>query len=96
MPTPKKKTAKPAKKTTTKKTKKKVTKHGSKQITKDMAILDILQKHPETAEVFLSYGIHCIGCIAAAYETLEQGLEMHGIEVNGFTKKLNEMVGKAK
>ncbi|MBU2616828.1 MAG: DUF1858 domain-containing protein, partial [Nanoarchaeota archaeon] len=50
------------------------------KITKDMIIKDILDKHPEAAEVFMKYGLRCVGCPSAAHETLENGLKIHGMD----------------
>jgi hydrid cluster protein-associated redox disulfide domain len=30
-------------------------------ITKDMSITDVVDKYPETAEVFQEFGMHCFG-----------------------------------
>lgn len=34
-------------------------------ITKNDIIGDVLDKHPETAQLFLSIGMHCLGCPAS-------------------------------
>ncbi|MAE42534.1 disulfide oxidoreductase [Candidatus Woesearchaeota archaeon] len=69
------------------------------KITKDMIIGEILQKNPETSEVFMELGIHCIGCHGGAFESLEDGLKAHGKtdkDVEEAVKKMNEIVGKKK
>jgi hybrid cluster-associated redox disulfide protein len=66
------------------------------KITKDMSIMEIVQKHPETTDVFMKHGLHCIGCAAARFETLEQGAEAHGIDVEKFVKDLNAALKKEK
>ena len=38
-----------------------------------MSIAEIVTKYPETLEVFMEHGLHCIGCVAAQFENLEQG-----------------------
>lgn len=58
-----------------------------------MLIGEVISKHPEVAEIFLEEGIFCIGCGAANYETIEQGLKVHGKseeEIKNFVKKLNK------
>lgn len=42
------------------------------QITKDTIIGDILDIAPETAPIFLSIGMHCLGCPSSRGETVEQ------------------------
>ena len=59
-------------------------------ITKDMGIMDIVQKYPQTVEVFIKSGMHCLGCAAARFENLEQGCQAHGIDVDKLVKELNE------
>lgn len=65
-----------------------------KKITKDMRIDEILKKYPETAEVFVKNGIHCVGCIAANFESIEQGAIAHGITPEELVEELNEVVEK--
>ena len=42
------------------------------QITKDTVIGDILDIAPNTAPIFLSIGMHCLGCPSSRGETVEQ------------------------
>lgn len=63
-------------------------------ITKDMGIRELLAKHPDSAKVFAAYGIGCIGCALAAYETIEQGILAHGINLDEFMKDLNEYINE--
>ncbi len=61
-------------------------------ITKDMSISEILEKHPDTINVFAKYNLGCIGCWASRYETLEQGILAHGIDIEEIIKELNESI----
>ncbi len=61
-------------------------------ITKDMNITEIVQKYPQVAEVFFKHGMHCLGCAAAHFETLEQGCTAHGIDVEAILKDLNKAI----
>lgn len=70
----------------------------AEKITKDMVIMDALQKHPEAAKVLIENGIHCLGCVAASGESLEQGLKAHGKsdkEVDEVIKKMNDSIKKS-
>ncbi len=60
-------------------------------VTKDMTIGDIVSKYPDTAEIMLSHGLHCIGCHANPMETLEQGALSHGMDKEEFNLMLNEI-----
>ena len=65
-------------------------------ITKDMIFADIIQKYPKAMEIMMKQGLHCIGCSMAAYETLEQGAIMHGINPDKLVKEINQKLGKKK
>ncbi|MDW7673412.1 MAG: DUF1858 domain-containing protein [Bacillota bacterium] len=64
------------------------------KITKEMSIVDVVSKFPQTAEVFMSFGMACLGCAAARFENIAQGAGAHGIDVDALVEKLNEAVGK--
>ena len=59
-------------------------------INKDMTIEEILEKYTEKAEILMDAGMHCIGCIAASGETLEQACEVHEIDADDLVKELNK------
>lgn len=59
-------------------------------ITKDMGIMEVVQKYPDTAMVFRSFGMGCIGCAAAHFENIEQGALAHGIDVPALMEGLNK------
>lgn len=61
-------------------------------ITKDMNIIDIVNKYPESVEVFSSYGMGCFGCMAARFENVEQGATAHGINIDALINDLNEAI----
>jgi hybrid cluster-associated redox disulfide protein len=59
------------------------------KITKDILIGDLVEVYPELAKVMVEdYGFHCIGCMAAGMETLEEGASVHGLN----KKEIKEMV----
>jgi hybrid cluster-associated redox disulfide protein len=66
-------------------------KKDSKKITKDMLLGDVVVEYPETAEVMLKHGLHCIGCHVAFTETIEQGCAAHGMDKKELEKMLEEM-----
>ncbi len=64
-------------------------------ITKDTLISEILEKYPEAAEILIGYGLMCVGCPAAAIETIEQGALGHGLtkkSVKMILKDLNKII----
>ena len=69
------------------------------KITKNTLIAEILAENPEKAqllsEIMLDFGIHCVGCGAAAFETLKQGVLGHGYseaDLNKLVKQINEVL----
>ena len=60
-------------------------------ITKDMSIMDVVQKYPDTVEVFMNAGMGCLGCAAAHFENIEQGAAAHGIDVDTLIEGLNKV-----
>ena len=65
------------------------------QITKDTIIGDILDIAPETAPIFLSIGMHCLGCPSSRGETVEQACMVYGVEVEELLAKINASVAAA-
>lgn len=62
------------------------------QITKEMSILEVVQNHPVTIEVFRKYGMGCFGCSAARFENIAQGAAAHGIDLDALMADLNKAV----
>ncbi|TGE31176.1 DUF1858 domain-containing protein [Desulfosporosinus sp. Sb-LF] len=61
-------------------------------ITGAESITDVVEKYPQTVEVFKKYGMHCFGCMAARFENVEQGASAHGIDISSLIKDLNKAV----
>lgn len=64
------------------------------KITKDSKLSEVVSKYPETIEVFMKHGLHCIGCAAAQFETIEIGAKAHGMDIKKLLKDLNAAVKK--
>ena len=62
-------------------------------ITKDMGIMEIVEKWPETVDVLMRSGMGCIGCAAAHFESIGDGAAAHGLDVDALMVKLNEAIG---
>ena len=62
------------------------------KITKEMSITEILREYPQTHGIFVKYNLGCIGCMAASFESLEDGLIAHGIKVDDFMTEINKTV----
>ena len=66
----------------------------SEKVTKEMSIIDIVQKCPESLEVFAKYGLGCIGCAAARFENLEAGAKVHGFNPDDMVNDINALIGE--
>ena len=62
------------------------------EITKDTIIGDILDIAPQTAPIFLSIGMHCLGCPSSRGETVEEACMVHGVDCDGFLAQLNHFL----
>lgn len=65
------------------------------KITRDMGIIEAVQKYPQIVEVFFEFGMGCLGCAAAHFETIEQGAMAHGMDVDALMAALNKAADKA-
>ncbi|MFH1408430.1 MAG: iron-sulfur cluster assembly accessory protein [Nanoarchaeota archaeon] len=59
-------------------------------IHKDMTIGDAVKAYPQVANVFLKFGLHCVGCHVAYWETIEQGCRGHGMDERIMAKMIDE------
>ena len=59
------------------------------EITKNSIIGDVLDQHPETAQLFFSIGMHCLGCPASRGETIEGACYLHASDADQLVASLN-------
>ena len=67
------------------------------KITKETNIAKLLNEFPETAGVFEEYNLHCVGCMAASFDSIEHGAVLHGIspeEIDNLVEDLNLVVAE--
>ena len=64
------------------------------KITKDMTIMQVLEVDEGTAPIFMSNGMHCLGCVAASGESLEEACMVHGIDADKLVNELNAFLGE--
>jgi len=65
------------------------------KINKETNIAELVAKYPETAKVFMDYGLHCVGCMASQFDTIEAGAKVHGMDdatIKELVKDLNESI----
>ncbi|MDD4179506.1 MAG: DUF1858 domain-containing protein [Candidatus Margulisbacteria bacterium] len=61
------------------------------KLNKDMTIAEALKLKPAIASVLMTKGMHCLGCVIAQGETLEQAAEVHGLDGEELLKELNAL-----
>ena len=66
------------------------------EIKRDTIIGDILDVAPQTAPIFLSIGMHCLGCPASRGETIAEACEVHGVDCDELLEKLNAHLASKK
>jgi len=74
---------------------KKPASNKTQEITKDANLAEVLFKYPQIAEVLMDYGLHCVGCAASAYDTIEAGAKIHGMseqEIQEMIVRVNEVI----
>lgn len=62
-------------------------------ITGDMLIGALVMWYPQTVAIFRKYNMGCTGCHAARQETIAQGAQVHGIDLEALLAELNQAVG---
>lgn len=60
-------------------------------ITKEMTVGQVLRLYPQTVQVFLEMGMHCLGCPSSTMESLEGAALTHGRKVEELLDQLNAM-----
>ena len=64
------------------------------EIKRDTIIGDILDVAPQTAPLFLSIVMHCLGCPSSRGGTVEEACMVHGIDVEKLLALVNEEANK--
>ena len=66
-------------------------KGGVGLISKDAIIKDVVDKYPESLKIFAKHGLHCIGWGGALFESIEQGAQVHGVNIDKLMDDLNKL-----
>ena len=62
------------------------------QVTKDTLIGEALQMNLDIAPIFMSIGMHCLGCPASQGETIEEACQVHGVDADELVQKINDFL----
>jgi len=61
------------------------------KVTKDSNIAEIVFKYPQVADVLMAFGLHCVGCFASAFDTIEQGAAIHEMDQEEIEELIDEI-----
>lgn len=64
-------------------------------VTGDMLIGQIVTEHPESIEALFAVGMHCIGCGASLYESLNDASFVHGLDPKMVLDAVNDRIDAA-
>jgi len=66
------------------------------KIGRKMNLAELVTVYPELVNVLMEdYGLHCVSCFAAGFDTLEEGAKIHGYDdadIEKMVKRLNSLV----
>ena len=68
---------------------------GTTVINRKNLIGEIVNQYPETAEVLLGIGMHCLGCPASQAESLEDACAVHGVDPESVIKAINDKIAES-
>ncbi len=69
------------------------------KITKESNIAELVNNYPEAVEVLTAFGLHCVGCFASAFDTIDEGAEIHGMttaEIEEMLEEVNKVLNDKK
>jgi acetoin utilization protein AcuB len=67
---------------------------GHAKLTADLTVAEVMDRWPQTVPIFLHHRMACVGCPIGPFETLAEAEEIYGIEVDRFTKELQQTIRK--
>jgi len=61
-------------------------------LTKEMTVGEVLRTYPQTVQVFLELGMHCLGCPSSVKESIEGAALTHGKNPDDLVAQLNKAI----
>ena len=61
-------------------------------LTKEMTVGQVLKLYPQTVQVFLELGMHCLGCPSSTMESIEGAALTHGRNAEELVAQLNKAI----
>jgi hybrid cluster-associated redox disulfide protein len=63
-------------------------------VNEETLIGEIVNEYPETIEILLGIGMHCLGCPASQMESLAEACLVHGFDVKPVVNALNAKIAE--
>lgn len=63
-------------------------------VTKSTLIGEALEMNVELAPIFMSIGMHCLGCPSSQGETIEEACMVHGVDADELVDKINAFLAE--
>ena len=57
---------------------------------------EVVFKYPQAAEILTDYGLHCVGCFASSFDTINDAAKIHDMsdeEIQEMIDRVNEVIG---
>ena len=61
-------------------------------VNKEMTIGQVLTLNRQTAPIFMSFGMHCLGCPVSTGESIQDAAAVHGIDADALVEELNKFL----
>lgn len=65
-------------------------------VNNDTLVGEIVHTYPETIDVLLAAGMHCLGCPASQAESLADACAVHGLESNSIVEAVNAKIAETR
>jgi hybrid cluster-associated redox disulfide protein len=62
----------------------------------EMSVLEMLNRWPATAQVFIRYRMACVGCDFSRFDLVREALQVHGLSFQEFTQALAGVIDPEK
>lgn len=63
-------------------------------VEKTMTLGEVLNAYPQTARIFMEFGMHCLGCPHSIGESIEEACMVHGANCDELVDQLNAWISE--
>ncbi len=57
---------------------------------------EVVNTYPETVDILLGIGMHCLGCPASQAESIEDACAVHGIDSQEIIEAINSKIAESR